>query len=129
MKDILSTLAQQLCLWLDKSRTFEAVRGRALDMSRIIMDLKDFQKIIKDTYYAKDSRRGLWPTFSWFIEEVGELAKDIRKGDKKAQEYEIGDVMAWLVSIANILKIDLTKSVKKYLKGCPKCNKIPCVCH
>lgn len=93
------------------------------------MNLVKFQKIIKDTYYDKDSKRGLWPSFGWFIEEVGELARDIRKGDKQRQEYEIGDVFAWLVSIANILNIDISKALNKYSKGCPKCKKIPCVCH
>ncbi len=92
------------------------------------MDLLKFQKIIKDTYYAKDSKRGLWHTFGWFIEEIGELSKDIRKGDKKAQEYEIGDVFAWLVSTANILKIDVSKSLERYANGCPKCKKTPCSC-
>lgn len=93
------------------------------------MNLVKFQKIIKDTYYDKDSKRGLMSSFGWFIEEVGELAQDIRKGDKQRQEYEIGDVFAWLVSIANILNIDISKALKKYGKGCPKCKKIPCVCH
>jgi NTP pyrophosphatase (non-canonical NTP hydrolase) len=92
------------------------------------MELENIQKIIKDIYFKKDNKRGLWPTFGWFIEEVGELAKDIKKGDKKKQEYEIGDVFAWLLSLANILKIDVSKSLEKYLKGCPKCKKTPCTC-
>lgn len=92
------------------------------------MSLAKFQKIIKDTYYAKDNKRGLWPTFGWFIEEIGELSRDIRKGDKQKQAYEIGDVFAWLVSIANILEIDVSKSLERYANGCPKCKKIPCNC-
>ncbi len=92
------------------------------------MDIAKFQKIIKDIYYAKDSQRGTAKSFSWFMEEVGELARDIRKEDKKAQEYEIGDVLAWLVSIANILDIDLTKTIQRYTQGCPKCKATPCSC-
>lgn len=92
------------------------------------MDIAKFQKIIKDIYYAKDSQRGAASTFSWFVEEVGELAKDIRKGEKKAQAYELGDVLAWLVSIANILEIDLTETIQRYTQGCPKCKATPCSC-
>lgn len=92
------------------------------------MDLSKFQKIIKDTYCNKDSSRGLWPAFGWLIEEIGEFTRDIRKGNKKAQSHEIGDVFAWLVSIANILKIDVSKSLERYSNGCPKCKKIPCTC-
>ena len=92
------------------------------------MNLKEFQKIIKDTYYEKDSKRGLWDTFGWLVEETGELAQDIRKGDKEKQEHELGDVLAWLVSLANILDIDVTKTIERYSHGCPKCNNIPCSC-
>ncbi len=92
------------------------------------MDLKKFQKTIKDTYYEKDSKRGLWQTFGWMVEEIGELSRDIKKGDKEAQEYEMGDVFAWLVSLANILEIDVSKAIEKYANGCPKCKKIPCSC-
>jgi NTP pyrophosphatase (non-canonical NTP hydrolase) len=92
------------------------------------MDLEKFQKIIKDTYFEKDNKRGIWPTFGWLVEEVGELSKDIKKGDKEAQAYELGDVFAWLVSLANLLKIDVSKAIEKYKDGCPKCKKIPCSC-
>ena len=92
------------------------------------MNLDHFQKIIKNTYYDKDSQRGLDSAFRWFTEEVGELARDIRKGNKQAQENELGDVLAWLVSIANILDIDITTAAKRYENGCPKCKSVPCTC-
>lgn len=92
------------------------------------MDIAKFQEIIKNTYYTKDNNRGLWQTFGWFVEEIGELARVIRKKDKKAIELEFSDVFAWLVSIANILNIDVSKSLERYKNGCPKCKKIPCCC-
>jgi NTP pyrophosphatase (non-canonical NTP hydrolase) len=92
------------------------------------MNLRQFQKIIKDTYFEKDSKRGTWQTFGWLVEEIGELSKDIKRKDKKAQEYELGDCLAWLVSLANLLEIDASAAIEKYAKGCPKCKKMPCAC-
>lgn len=88
--------------------------------------MREFQKIIRDTYYDKDSKRGVAGTFNRFTEEVGELARAIRKG--KDLEHEFSDVCAWLFSLANIMEVDMKEATKKYNKGCPKCGKIPCVC-
>ncbi|MCK4352865.1 nucleotide pyrophosphohydrolase [candidate division WOR-3 bacterium] len=90
------------------------------------MKIKKFQSLIYDIYYDKDAGRGLRATFTWFIEEVGELARAMRT-DKNLEE-EFADVCAWLFSLANIKGIDLEKAVKRYANGCPKCGKIPCIC-
>ncbi len=90
------------------------------------MRISDFQKLIKDTYYQKDSKRGLWGTFAWFVEEVGELAKALKKG--KGLEEEFADALAWLATLANLAGVDLEEAAKKYRNGCPKCGNIPCTC-
>ncbi len=91
------------------------------------MKISEFQKLIRDLYLEKDRKRGLERTFFWFVEEVGELAEAIRKGENVGEE--IADVFAWLVSLANILEIDVESEVKKkYPYKCLKCNKIPCEC-
>ncbi len=92
------------------------------------MEIKEFQKLIEKIYYKKDKKRGKERTFLWFCEEVGELAKALRKGNKKAKEEEFADVFAWLTSLASLYQIDLEKAIKKYKKSCPKCKKIPCIC-
>ncbi len=92
------------------------------------MEIKEFQKLIKDTYFEKDSRRGIEGTFRWFVEEVGELARAIRKGDPVNLKEEFADVAAWLFSLANLLGVDMEEAVKKYEQGCPKCGNIPCTC-
>jgi NTP pyrophosphatase (non-canonical NTP hydrolase) len=80
------------------------------------MDLSEAQKIIREKYYERDSVRGLYATFTWFIEEVGELADAVIKMNKEAIEEELADVFAWLLSIANLLNIDLGDAFrKKYL--------------
>ncbi len=92
------------------------------------MEIKEFQKLIGDIYYKKDSARGVEGTFRWLCEEVGELAKAIRKKDRKNLEEEFADVLAWTFSLANLLDINLDDAIKKYEKGCPKCGRIPCIC-
>ncbi len=91
------------------------------------MRISEFQKLIRDLYFEKDKKRGLEKTFIWFVEEVGELAEAIRKGENVGEE--IADVFAWLVSLANILGVDVEREVlRKYPYKCVKCNKIPCEC-
>jgi len=90
------------------------------------MTIREFQKLIRDTYFHKDARRGLWGTFGWFVEEVGELAKALKKGE--GVEEEFADTLAWLATLANLAGVDLEEAARKYEKGCPKCGNIPCTC-
>ena len=93
------------------------------------MELREMQETIMKTYFAKDSRRGVLPTLAWFVEEVGELSKAVRTRNEGDLREEFADVLAWLLSLANLLKIDLERVfTEKYGKGCPKCGKKPCEC-
>jgi NTP pyrophosphatase (non-canonical NTP hydrolase) len=93
------------------------------------MTLTEFQRIIRDTYDAKDRRRGLEGTFMWFIEEVGELATALRGGTQEERALEFADVLAWLATLANIAGIDLDAAIqRKYAAGCPDCGQVPCTC-
>ncbi|MHA1144479.1 MAG: MazG nucleotide pyrophosphohydrolase domain-containing protein [Candidatus Helarchaeota archaeon] len=97
------------------------------------MEIREFQKLMKDLYYNKDKNRGIGKTFMWFVEEVGELANSLKEsGDQQNTESigaEMADVFAWLCSLANILNIDLEDvTLKKYPKACSKCKQNPCVC-
>jgi NTP pyrophosphatase (non-canonical NTP hydrolase) len=97
------------------------------------MLISDFQRLIRDRYFATDSARGAPATFLWFAEEVGELAHAIgryERGERGFEqrrnlEEEFADVIAWLTTLANILDVDLTEAVKrKYVEqGGPKGNK------
>ncbi len=82
--------------------------------------LRKVQEIMSKYYLQRDLERGLYATFTWLIEEIGELAESILNQNKKAQEEEIADVLAWLASLANLLSIDLEKAFKqKYLNPQP----------
>jgi NTP pyrophosphatase (non-canonical NTP hydrolase) len=93
------------------------------------MTLAQLQQVIRDTYDAKDRRRGVEGTFMWFMEEVGELSAALRGGDARARAEEFADVLAWLATLANIAGVDLEAAVQaKYGGGCPGCRQSPCVC-
>jgi len=93
------------------------------------MHIHEFQEMIREIYFHRDSKRGMEKTFLWFMEEVGELAEALRKDDVKAMEEEFADVLAWLVSLANISGIDIEGAAeKKYPGVCPYCGKKPCEC-
>jgi NTP pyrophosphatase (non-canonical NTP hydrolase) len=103
------------------------------------LTLGQFQQRIRDLFGAKDASRGVEGTFMWFMEEVGELSEALRlasragaDGDPASHEalaLELADVLAWLVTLANITGVDLEAAVEaKYGKGCPKCGRTPCTC-
>ena len=92
------------------------------------MDLHALQSTMDRTYRARDEQRGVDATFRWLTEEVGELARAIRKGDRPNLELEFSDVLAWLASLANLLEVDLETAMARYADGCPKCGSIPCTC-
>ncbi|KPK72565.1 nucleotide pyrophosphohydrolase [candidate division WOR_3 bacterium SM23_60] len=92
------------------------------------MTLNQYQKLIEKIYFAKDSKRGVEKTFNWLVEEIGELARAIRKGDEKHTREEFADCLAWLLSIGSLLGIDAEETMEKYEQGCPKCGKAPCSC-
>jgi NTP pyrophosphatase (non-canonical NTP hydrolase) len=93
------------------------------------MEVRAFQDLIRDIYSQRDQRRGEDKTFLWFLEEVGELVRSYRRGESEKIGEEMADVIAWLVSVANLLHIDLeTELQKKYPRVCPLCSSSPCIC-
>ena len=92
------------------------------------MKISDFQKLMADTYCDRDAERGVPATVAWLAEEVGELAKATRKGTDEQRTHEVGDVLAWLASLANQLDLDLEDAANRFANGCPTCSSIPCEC-
>ena len=92
------------------------------------MDIGDLQQRIGTTYGARDAARGLPSTVAWLAEEVGELAQAVRKGTPEQQLHELGDVLAWLASLAEQLGLSLDDAATRYADGCPRCHTSPCSC-
>ncbi|MCW4000354.1 MAG: nucleotide pyrophosphohydrolase [Candidatus Bathyarchaeota archaeon] len=93
------------------------------------MQIREFQEMMKQLYYKRDSERGIEGTYNWLVDEVAELGEELKGSDRAATEKEFADVIAWLASLANIMGIDLEKvALDKYPHRCPKCGQNPCGC-
>ncbi|MEM2006410.1 MAG: MazG nucleotide pyrophosphohydrolase domain-containing protein [Sulfolobales archaeon] len=77
------------------------------------MTIKEVQKIMKSMFYERDYSRGVYATFTWLVEEVGELADAILNNNRKSIQEEIADVVAWTLSLANLLDIDVEEAIKE----------------
>lgn len=92
------------------------------------MDISDFQAQMARLYGERDRARGVPASIAWLAEEVGELAKAARKGSEADQLHELGDVLAWLASLADQLGLSLDDAAARYADGCPACGASPCDC-
>jgi NTP pyrophosphatase (non-canonical NTP hydrolase) len=91
------------------------------------MGIREFQRMIREIYYARDADRGKEKTMLWIIEEIGELAEAVRRDEGIGEE--LADAMAWLVSLANLYEIDVEEEIeRKYPGYCLRCGKKPCGC-
>jgi len=79
------------------------------------MDIGALQQIVKDRYFETDNARGIYHTALWFHEEVGELSSAIASGDKQNAKEEFADVLMWLMTLANLMNIDMEEAVSVYL--------------
>jgi NTP pyrophosphatase (non-canonical NTP hydrolase) len=92
------------------------------------VDIAAFQAAIGRTYAQRDRARGVPATVAWIAEEVGELAQAVRKGTPDEQLHELGDVLAWVASLAEQLGLSLDEAAARYVDGCPRCGASPCTC-
>ena len=92
------------------------------------MNLTQLQHSMAEIFGERDAERGVDATFRWFVEEVGEVARALRTGDRSNLELELSDVLAWLASLANLVDVDLAAAMKRFRDGCPKCGGTPCAC-
>ncbi len=92
------------------------------------MEIGEFQRVIRETYGARDRARGVERTFAWFVEEVGELSRAVFREDPTRRREEFADVLAWLVTLADLTDTDLADAATRYATGCPSCHTKPCTC-
>lgn len=97
-------------------------------MSEGARGLRAFQRNIEEIYLERDRARGWERTFTWFVEEVGELARAMHRGERENLAEEFADAAAWLVTLASIHGVDLGEAARKYADGCPRCGGTPCAC-
>ena len=83
------------------------------------MELTDVQQLMEQLYGTADRERGVPATVAWLCEELGELAQAVRKGAPDEQLHELGDVLAWLASLANQLDLSLDEAMERYVTDPP----------
>jgi NTP pyrophosphatase (non-canonical NTP hydrolase) len=83
------------------------------------MQLAELQGLMDELYGEADRERGVPATVAWLCEELGELAQAVRKGTVDQQLHELGDVLAWLASLANQLGLSLDDAVDRYVTDPP----------
>lgn len=83
------------------------------------MELSALQQLVDDLYGDADRQRGIAATVAWLCEELGELAQAVRKGTVDEQRHELGDVLAWLASLANQLDLSLDDAVQRFVDDPP----------
>ena len=84
------------------------------------MEISALQQIVKDRYFETDNKRGIYHTALWFHEEVGELSSAIARGDIQNAKEEFGDVLMWLLTLANLMEVDMEEVVTTYLNNSRK---------
>ena len=83
------------------------------------MQITEFQELMEQLYGQADRERGVPATVAWLCEELGELAQAVRKGATADQLHELGDVLAWLASLANQLGLSLEDAAQRYVTDPP----------
>ncbi len=81
------------------------------------MDISALQEIVKQRYFKTDNERGIYHTALWFHEEVGELSSAIASGDKENAKEEFADVLMWLMTLANLMDVNMEEAVAAYLNN------------
>lgn len=71
--------------------------------------LRCLQQTALEVYGRLEAERAL----NWTLEELGELAQVVRRGEGRSRiEEELGQLAAWTLCLANILGVDLASSVE-----------------
>ncbi|HNI35356.1 MAG TPA: MazG nucleotide pyrophosphohydrolase domain-containing protein [Microthrixaceae bacterium] len=83
------------------------------------MEILEFQRLMGRLYGEADRQRGVPATVAWLCEELGELAQAVRKGTREQQLHELGDVLAWLASLAEQLDLSLDEAAQRYVINPP----------
>jgi len=92
------------------------------------VELRKCQELMEMIYGERDRARGAERTLLWMLSEAGEVADSYIKNSKNLGS-EMADLLAWLLSACNVLKIDIQEEfLSRYSSGCPRCGKLPCIC-
>ncbi len=85
-------------------------------------DLQGYQRFVRELVDHRDFTKDRNEVFILMVEEVGEIAKELRRSWKKPAEAkerigsEIADVFMYLCDVANHFDVDIDEEVRKKAK-------------
>ena len=86
----------------------DAARAAWQTVETALPGLRALQRAALGIYGRLEPDRAL----VWTVEELGELAQAVRRGEGRARlEEELGQLTAWMLCLANILDVDLAAAV------------------
>jgi NTP pyrophosphatase (non-canonical NTP hydrolase) len=84
------------------------------------MELEEIRLKIREKYLETDRNSGPLFLLAVLMEEVGEVAEAVRKGERDGIREELSDVLFMVISLSNLFEVDIEKRlVEKYIKGDP----------
>jgi len=103
--------------------------------------MSQWQKHLKEVYGASNAQQGMAGISNRLGSEIAEVVqarmlmdrRDNKEEDTEKYKHEaiteLADVFAWALATCNEIDVDLERAfVERYGKGCPNCNKVPCIC-
>lgn len=92
--------------------------------------VREWQEMFAAIYGSNNARLNLDTIWVHMVEEMGEVAKDLRLQDYQRLRVDLPDVFAWLCAFSDRAAIILEDAVwEKYPRICPYCDKQEhCVC-
>ncbi|WP_042208757.1 MazG nucleotide pyrophosphohydrolase domain-containing protein [Paenibacillus durus] len=80
------------------------------NITKLVERLDIIQKFSLTLYGRYDLNKSI----IWMVEEMGEVVAAIRKGKSKEDiTGELGDLMAWIICLGNILDIRITEALEQ----------------
>jgi NTP pyrophosphatase (non-canonical NTP hydrolase) len=80
-----------------------------VDVAAALPALANLQACALGIYGQLEPERAL----VWTMEELGELAQAVRRGEDRCRlEEELGQLTAWMLCLANILRLDFASAVQ-----------------
>ncbi len=84
------------------------------------MELEEVRLKIREKYLETDRNSGPLFLLAVLMEEVGEVAEAVRKGEKEGVREELSDVLFVVISLSNLFDVDIERRlVEKYIEGNP----------
>ncbi|RLI82632.1 nucleotide pyrophosphohydrolase [Archaeoglobales archaeon] len=85
------------------------------------MELEKLRSKIGEKYLETDRNSGPLFLLAVLMEEVGELAEAVRRGEKEAIREELSDVLFMVISLSNLFEVDVeSRLIEKYIKEDPR---------